>query len=117
MLAALLGEAVDAGDDHRAWGVVVLATVAALLDAVDGWLARREQIASAFGARFDMETDAFLILVLSLLLVHFEKCGAWVVAQRRDALCVRGGRLALGLDEPPTAAQHPPQDRVRGARS
>ena len=37
------------------------------LDGVDGWLARRSGIASAFGARFDMEIDALLILVLAVL--------------------------------------------------
>ena len=38
------------------------------LDGVDGWLARSRQLASAFGARFDMECDALLVLVGSLLL-------------------------------------------------
>ncbi|MFH8570178.1 CDP-alcohol phosphatidyltransferase family protein [Streptomyces sp. NPDC017993] len=42
-----------------------LATVALLLDAADGQVARRTGTASALGARFDMEVDAFLILVLS----------------------------------------------------
>ena len=39
----------------------------ALLDLVDGWVARRTGTASPFGARFDLETDAALILVLSWL--------------------------------------------------
>ena len=34
-------------------------------DGLDGWLARRLGSASEFGARFDMETDAFLMLALS----------------------------------------------------
>jgi multidrug efflux pump subunit AcrA (membrane-fusion protein) len=38
-----------------------------MLDGVDGWLARRHEIASRFGARFDMEVDALLILALSVL--------------------------------------------------
>lgn len=60
-------------------GVLVgLAAVALLLDAVDGWVARRTGTASAFGARFDMEVDAFLILVLS---VHVAgSAGGWVLA-------------------------------------
>jgi phosphatidylglycerophosphate synthase len=45
--------------------LVTLAAIALVLDGVDGWLARRTGTASAFGARFDMEVDAFLILVLS----------------------------------------------------
>ncbi len=49
----------------RAPGVVVVATVALVLDAVDGRVARRTGTVTAFGARFDLEVDAFLILVLS----------------------------------------------------
>jgi phosphatidylglycerophosphate synthase len=50
------------------------------LDGVDGWLARRARITSVFGARFDMEIDALLILVLSILVWRFGKAGAWVIA-------------------------------------
>ena len=63
-VTALVVDRFAAGDSHV--GVlVVLATVALLLDAVDGQVARRTRTVSALGARFDMETDAFLILVLS----------------------------------------------------
>jgi phosphatidylglycerophosphate synthase len=51
-----------------------------LLDGVDGWLARRHDIASPFGARFDMEIDALLILALSVLAWRHDKAGAWVIA-------------------------------------
>jgi phosphatidylglycerophosphate synthase len=50
-----------------------------LLDGVDGWLARRTGTASAFGARFDLETDALLIAVLALLLWQAQKAGLWVL--------------------------------------
>ena len=50
------------------------------LNGADGWVARRTRTASAFGARFDMETDALLILVLSALVWRMEKAGAWVIA-------------------------------------
>lgn len=66
--------------DRIAWGLVVLATVAAVVDAADGPLARASGLASAFGARFDMETDALLILVLCVLIVQFGKAGPWVLA-------------------------------------
>ena len=69
-----------AGRPFGNWLVVVIATLAALLDAVDGWLARRLHIAGAFGARFDMETDAILILVLSALAWTFDRAGPWVLA-------------------------------------
>ncbi|MGH3905386.1 MAG: CDP-alcohol phosphatidyltransferase family protein [Pseudonocardiaceae bacterium] len=58
--------------------LVVIATVALVLDAVDGQVARRTGTASALGARFDMEVDAFLILVLS---VHVAVLvGPWALA-------------------------------------
>ena len=79
LLAALLGES-QATTPMLAWAVVVLATVTAVLDAIDGPLARRSGHCRAFGARFDMETDALLTLVLSVLVWQFGKAGAWVLA-------------------------------------
>jgi phosphatidylglycerophosphate synthase len=58
------GATVEPGGGQR-WLLVGLATVALVLDGVDGRVARRTGTASALGARFDMETDAALILVLS----------------------------------------------------
>ena len=58
--------------------LVVLATVALVLDAVDGQVARRTGTASALGARFDMEVDAFLLLVLSVYVAR--PLGGWVLA-------------------------------------
>jgi phosphatidylglycerophosphate synthase len=52
----------------------------ALLDAVDGALARRSGLASAFGARFDMETDAVFTLVLCALVLQAGQAGPWVLA-------------------------------------
>ncbi len=58
--------------------VVALTVVALLLDAVDGSVARRTHTESTLGARFDMEVDAFLILVLSVFVAR--SAGAWVLA-------------------------------------
>jgi phosphatidylglycerophosphate synthase len=58
--------------------LVTLAAVALVLDAVDGWLARRTGMATELGARFDGEVDAFLILALSVYVAP--ECGAWVLA-------------------------------------
>jgi phosphatidylglycerophosphate synthase len=58
--------------------LVGLATVALLLDALDGYVARRTKTASRLGARFDMEVDAFLILVLSVYVAA--SAGPWVLA-------------------------------------
>ncbi|MBP2368978.1 CDP-alcohol phosphatidyltransferase family protein [Pseudonocardia parietis] len=57
--------------------LVVLSALALALDAADGPVARRTGTATALGARFDMETDAVLLLVLS---VHVATVtGAWWV--------------------------------------
>jgi phosphatidylglycerophosphate synthase len=54
-----------------------LAAVALLLDAVDGRIARRTGTVSAVGARFDMEVDSVLVLLLALYTAR--ALGAWVV--------------------------------------
>jgi phosphatidylglycerophosphate synthase len=64
VVAALTAEAV-AGHAH-APALVALASVALVLDAVDGQVARRTGSTTGLGARMDMEVDAFLILVLSV---------------------------------------------------
>ncbi|MFD7305384.1 CDP-alcohol phosphatidyltransferase family protein [Streptomyces pharetrae] len=56
---------------------VGLTAVALVLDGVDGKVARRTGTASPLGARFDMEVDAFLILVLSVYVST--RLGAWVL--------------------------------------
>ena len=64
---------------HGEW-LFALALVALALDGVDGWVARRTGSASAVGARFDMELDAFFILMLCLALLLLERVGPWVLA-------------------------------------
>ncbi|MFI0715851.1 CDP-alcohol phosphatidyltransferase family protein [Streptomyces inhibens] len=58
--------------------LIALATVALILDAVDGQVARRTGTATPLGARFDMEVDAFLILVLCVYVAM--PLGAWVLS-------------------------------------
>jgi phosphatidylglycerophosphate synthase len=62
-----------------AWRVLAIVSFVMLLDLLDGWLARTLGDASAFGAHFDMETDALLVLVLTLRLWLVEGFGAWVL--------------------------------------
>ena len=62
-----------------AWSAVSIALVVVLLDGVDGWVARRTRTASALGERFDLETDAALILVLAILAWQYGKAGPWVL--------------------------------------
>ena len=77
LLAGLAGEPASAGVAPVAFA---LAFAAAVLDAVDGPLARATGMASEFGARFDMETDAALVLVLAVLAWQLDKAGPWVLA-------------------------------------
>lgn len=67
-----------AGHTAPAGVLFALAAVALLLDSVDGQVARRTGTASTLGARFDVEVDAFLVLVLSLYATH--GMGSWVLA-------------------------------------
>ncbi|WP_316743763.1 CDP-alcohol phosphatidyltransferase family protein [Streptomyces sp. MK7] len=57
--------------------LVGLTAVALILDGVDGKVARRTGTSTALGARFDMEVDAFLILVLSVYVSM--DLGPWVL--------------------------------------
>jgi phosphatidylglycerophosphate synthase len=77
MLAAVLGETYSSA---LAWTVTAVTVAVSVLDGVDGWLARRSGLASPFGARFDMETDALLLMVLAVLAWRWDRAGAWVLA-------------------------------------
>lgn len=65
-------------EDRPAVWVVVVAAIALALDFADGQVARRTGTSSRLGARFDMEIDAFLLLVLSVYVAL--TLGWWVVA-------------------------------------
>ncbi len=58
--------------------LVTLSIVALVLDAVDGQVARRTGTATPLGARLDGEVDAFLILLLSIIVSR--DYGDWVLA-------------------------------------
>lgn len=62
--------------DPGGWPVAIVAGVALALDGVDGWAARRQGLVSDFGARFDMEADSLLALILSLHVVAASAVGA-----------------------------------------
>ena len=62
----------------RPWWLLALAAPALLLDGVDGFVARRTGTASAAGARLDMEMDAALIMVLSVIAT--QSLGWWALA-------------------------------------
>ncbi|KUN03334.1 hypothetical protein AQI95_22725 [Streptomyces yokosukanensis] len=79
--------------------LVGLTAVALLLDGVDGKVARRTGTSTALGARFDMEVDAFLILVLSVYVAM--QLGPWVllIGGMRYAF-LAAARLAPWLNAP-----------------
>lgn len=78
LVGAVTALVVDSFDRPAPVGLLVtVSAVALLLDAVDGQVARRTRTVSALGARFDMEVDAFLILVLSVYVAP--SVGAWVL--------------------------------------
>jgi phosphatidylglycerophosphate synthase len=104
LIAGLIGEPRFPMVAEAAGGASLIVTA---LDGVDGWVARRARTASAFGARFDMEVDALLILVLSILVWQFDKAGVWVVASG----LVRYVFVAAGSIWPWLAAPLPPSRR------
>ncbi len=102
VVTALVTDGLWNGDTPVA-PLVIIASVALALDAVDGQVARRTGTASALGARFDMEVDAFLILVLSAYVAG--QIGAWVlgIGLMRYAFIAAGAVLAwLRAPVPPT---------------
>jgi phosphatidylglycerophosphate synthase len=122
LVAATLGEPSSVG---LSWTIICVTTVALFVDGLDGRIARRTNSMSAFGARFDMETDAALILILSVLCWHFGKAGIWILAagamryafvlasylfrwmraplpysRRRQTVCIWQSGLLLGVISP-----------------
>lgn len=78
LLAGLLSLAPGSGA-HSGTLVAAGAVAVWALDGLDGWLARRRGEASAFGAQLDMETDAHVVLLLSIYLVALRGFGPWVL--------------------------------------
>jgi phosphatidylglycerophosphate synthase len=66
---------------HGANGWIYCAVVQFIfaLDGVDGWVARKTRSQSAFGAHFDMESDAVLVLLLGVELWQRDRLGPWAV--------------------------------------
>jgi phosphatidylglycerophosphate synthase len=88
-----------------AWLVIVLSTAVLLLDGLDGRVARRTGTVTAFGARFDMELDAALLMVLSVLVWRSGRVGAWVllIGLMRYAFVAASWRWkALAAELPPS---------------
>jgi phosphatidylglycerophosphate synthase len=83
--------------------LVSVASLALVMDAVDGRIARRTGTTSALGEQMDGEVDAFLILVLSVYVAR--SAGAWVLAIG----AARYAFLAAGYAFPWLRAPLPPR--------
>jgi phosphatidylglycerophosphate synthase len=98
------------GEHETLLALIVLGLFA--LDGLDGYLARRRGTTSEFGALFDMETDAYFVLMIEVVLFHRGDLGAWILvtgvlryvyvlvrafvpARRPDVPRSRFGRLAF----------------------
>jgi len=79
LICGLAAEPVLIADPRLAWAATGGALALLLLDGLDGHLARRSRLASAFGARFDMEIDALLTLALAAIAFGTGKAGVWVL--------------------------------------
>jgi len=80
-LAGLALQALAGGLTKRALlTMIIISTLCLLLDGVDGRVARARSEASAFGARFDVETDAAMLAVLSVTVAALGIAGWWVLA-------------------------------------
>ena len=99
-LSALAAFPGSVGGPGVLWGVIGVATTVLILDGVDGWVARRTGTATSFGARFDMELDAYLMAALTLLVWASGKVGAWVLLiGALRYLFVAAGRVWPALQE------------------
>jgi len=109
VLAALLAGLVGRPETVTAHGgpIGIMVALMLILDGLDGWLARRTRMQSAFGARFDMEVDAFFILILTILIYQSGRTGAWILL----AGLMRYGFVACGRRWPWLRRPLPPRKR------
>jgi phosphatidylglycerophosphate synthase len=111
LIAARAIDPAPLGTPER-WLLAVIAGAALLLDGADGWAARRQQLVSDFGARFDMEIDAFVILALATAVAKSAAAPYWVLAiGAMRYLYLAAGRVFPLLRRP--LPPHPIADRRR----
>jgi len=86
-----------------------IAFLALVADGIDGRIARSTRLTSPFGARFDMEVDALLMLVLAVLAVAGGKAGLWALTLGM----LRYAWIAAGQVWPAFSAPLPASERRR----
>ncbi|MEM7416517.1 MAG: CDP-alcohol phosphatidyltransferase family protein [Gemmatimonadota bacterium] len=102
----LIPSTLDAG---AYWWIIVVSTLVLVLDGLDGKVARRTGTETSFGARFDMEVDAALLLGLSALVWQSGKVGPWVLLIG----ALRYLFVIAGWVWPALTAELPPSQRRR----
>jgi CDP-diacylglycerol--glycerol-3-phosphate 3-phosphatidyltransferase len=82
--------------DGPSWPAGIVFALAAITDQLDGWLARRWRVESAFGKVADPRADRLMIDVCVVLLVAYDRlpCIALVILLR-DVLLVGGYKLVV----------------------
>jgi len=82
--------------DGPSWPAGIVFALAAITDQLDGWLARRWRVESAFGKVADPLADRLMIDVCVVLLVVYDRL-PWValVILLRDVLLVGGYKLVV----------------------
>ena len=84
-------------DGGRSWPAAILFGVAGVSDQLDGWLARRWRVESAFGKIADPLADRLMIDAAVLLLIHAGRL-PWIAAliTLRDLVLLAGTPIVLG---------------------
>src|SRR5438093_5906297 len=84
-----------ASDGGHSWPAAIIFGVAGVTDQIDGWLARRWHVESAFGRIADPLADRLMISVTAVLLWHEDRLPwpAALIVLARDLLLVVGYKL------------------------
>jgi len=85
--------------------------VGAVLDFVDGWVARRTDRQSVLGARLDLAFDTLGFLVVALVAVAWGRLPAWYLALGLARYCFRAGEAYRRYRGRPVGSL--PESRVR----
>ena len=85
-----------AGDDGKSWPAAIVFAVAGVTDQVDGFLARRWDVESAFGKIADPLADRLMIDAAVILLWHADRL-PWIALAipARDLALIAGYKLVV----------------------
>jgi CDP-diacylglycerol--glycerol-3-phosphate 3-phosphatidyltransferase len=97
LIPVFVGVLVSA-EGGRSWPAAILFGIAAVSDQIDGWLARRWRVESAFGRVADPLADRLMIdaaMILLVLVHHRLPWPALALVLARDALLLGGYKLIV----------------------